>query len=301
MTGTVGIGTSGVLVNQYNQVLLILRDDTRTWAPPGGALMPHELPDAATAREVREESGLIVMPVRLVSVHFTPFQPIPLLGFTFRCIQRGGELQPSEESPRVGFFAANELPRRIAGFHRLRLDNAMTHAVEAAVWFTTPLTWQTRLVRQLLLKVIYPLKDWRRQRNGQQTYEPPELWQTLGFTVIQNEAGEVLWSKTGELWQLPGGLSAEQEPPWETAVRHTRLATGLDVSLTQLSGVYVSQSGPPKMSFVFTAVVAKGQPNPNSQYFLPGQEPEQAAAPHLQQIQHATAKTNITFISHQSE
>ena len=38
------IATNGFVFDQYGNVLLIRRDDTRTFAPPGGALDAGELP-----------------------------------------------------------------------------------------------------------------------------------------------------------------------------------------------------------------------------------------------------------------
>ncbi len=51
------IGTNGIVVDNKGHVLLIRRDDTRTWALPGGALEPGELPTNGAAREVREETA----------------------------------------------------------------------------------------------------------------------------------------------------------------------------------------------------------------------------------------------------
>ena len=60
--------TSGIVTNQYGHVLLIQRDDSLTWAPPGGILEHGELPTEGVVREVREETGLMVTPVRLVAL-----------------------------------------------------------------------------------------------------------------------------------------------------------------------------------------------------------------------------------------
>lgn len=43
-----------------NHVLLHLHPKLGIWLPPGGHIEPHELPDDAAIREVREETGIAV-------------------------------------------------------------------------------------------------------------------------------------------------------------------------------------------------------------------------------------------------
>ena len=111
------IGTNGVIIDELAQVLLIRRNDTRTIAPPGGSLESGELPPDSLAREVREETGLVVMPVRLVGLYFLPLPPDGMLAFVFRCIQRGGQLSPTTEAPVVAFFPSRRLPGPMLPFH----------------------------------------------------------------------------------------------------------------------------------------------------------------------------------------
>ena len=118
---------SGIVTNEYNQVLLIRRNDSRTWAPPGGAIEAQEMPPAGAAREVEEETGLKVQPVRLVEMQFRPESPTGMLLFVFRCIQRGGRLATSTESPQVGFFPATDLPRPMLNAHQAMLANGHNH------------------------------------------------------------------------------------------------------------------------------------------------------------------------------
>ena len=301
-----GIGTSGVLVNQFNQLLLIQRDDTRTWAPPGGALDPNELPTDGVAREVAEETGLLVMPVRLTAVHYIPFKPHPLIGFTFRCIQRGGEIKTSEESLQVGFFTPDSLPAAMADFHKSRIHHTLTHQKQQADWYIQPLNWQTKLLRQLLLRVVYPWKDWQRKRQGRSPYVPPPSWDASAFTIIQNEVGEVLWVKRTDqnVWNLPGGRAENGEPPWETAVRETKEETGLIVKLNTLTGVYIYASDPPHIVFVFKATVLSGTltPSPESvafQYLQSGDEPPNSVAQHIERVQDALSDNEGTIFKQQ--
>ncbi|HEY8575970.1 MAG TPA: NUDIX domain-containing protein [Devosia sp.] len=56
-------GTRIVIENQDGKILLDLRADFRIWALPGGACEPDESAEQTIAREVLEESGLVVQQV----------------------------------------------------------------------------------------------------------------------------------------------------------------------------------------------------------------------------------------------
>lgn len=301
------ISTNGLLVNQFNQVLLIQRNDTRTWALPGGAIDKGELPPDAAAREVREETGLIVMPVRLVGLHMLNVSPTPYLGFSFRCIQRGGEIQTSEESPQVGFVPALELPRAMAGMHRQRIERGMSHFGGPPEWYVQQPSWRIRLGRMALQRVVYPWYDFQRKRNGRPPYTPPPSWQTSAFCVIRNEAGAVLWVKRRDVdaWNLPGGLrQGAHEPPWKTAVRETREETGLKVQLTDLTGVYVYRDATPHMVFTFTATIRGGVLTTGAEtaafdWFQLGAEPPNSVQQHLERAADAASPFDRTEFRYQ--
>ena len=295
------ISTGGLLVDGLNQILLIQRNDSGTWAIPGGGMEAGELPSDAVAREVREETGLIVMPVRLVAVHYLHNKPEPFLGMTFRCIQRGGELAPSDETPRVGFMKVKEMPRAISHIHRQRIEAGLTHQGGPPVWFEQWPSWRERLVWFYLRKVVYPQMDRQRKRNGQPPYVPPPRWQTSAFVVMRNEVGEVLWVKRHDqdVWHLPGGMGQNEEPPWKTAVRETYKETGLHVTLTDLSGIYVHKDEQPHMAFTFTATAASGQLAKGPEaveftYCFPGQEVASVVSQHAQRAADAVDPIEYT-------
>lgn len=52
--------TATTFVVHEGRTLLLLHRKLGKWFPPGGHIDPHELPDQAALREVREESGLKV-------------------------------------------------------------------------------------------------------------------------------------------------------------------------------------------------------------------------------------------------
>ncbi len=300
------IGTTGIIFNEFTQILLMQRDDTRTWAPPGGALEAGELPTEGVAREVREETGLIVYPVRLVGLYFMPGKERGSLIFSFRCIQRGGEIQTSIESPQVGWFPTRPFPRRVLGFHRQRIQEAFHHQGGPPIWRTRQRTWLERAAWFLLRQIVYRFKDWRIARRGLPPYQPPPSWETAAFVVIRNDAGQVLWVKRAgqDEWELPGGGGFANEAPWETAVRETFDETGLRVTLTHLSGVYVYE-GDSQLVFTFIAEAQGGSLIPGAEaaefaYFAPGAEPPNCVPQHLERLQDALAPGDVTQFKKQT-
>ncbi len=299
------IGTNGIIINEYGEVLLIRRDDTRTFAPPGGGLEAGELPTDNVRREVREETGLIVLPVRLVGVYHFHWLKEGNLGFVFRCLQQGGEVTPSPESPVVAYFPAHKLPGPIAPLHKERLARSLAHTGGPPYWGTQKDDLTMRLGRFMLQQVIYRWKDWRRARRGERPYIAPPIWKLAAFTVIRNAAGAVLWVKRTDMdmWNLPGGGSNFNEPPWDTAVRETHEETGLHVRLTNLTGVYIKPDA--LMVFVFTAVPLSGQLTTGPEaaefaYFLPGQEPANSLPQHVERVADALGTHEGTLFRRQS-
>ncbi|HEX6386431.1 MAG TPA: NUDIX domain-containing protein [Anaerolineae bacterium] len=295
------IATNGIVIDEYGRVLLIRRDDTRMLAPPGGGLEAGELPIENVAGEVREETGLIVMPVRLTGLYFWPMRPDEsALVFTFRCIMRGGNIQTSAESPKVGFFKTNPLPRSILGMHRERVEDAWHHAGGPPYWRRQELPPLVKLGRFFIFNVLYPWRDWRRHWRNEPAYVAPPSWQVGAFAVIGNEQGQVLWVRRTDkdAWNLPGGGGNSLAPPWETAVRETREETGLRVTLTDLTGVYVFHEEA-HMVLIFTAEVAGGKLTTGAEaaefaYFTPGEEPDNALPRHVERVADAVGSSEET-------
>lgn len=301
------ISTNGIITNENNEVLLIRRSDSRTWAPAGGGLDFGELPPDGAVREVFEETGLYVTAVRLVGVYFWPNYGKPYLTFSFRCVVDGGELTPSWETPQVGYFPINRLPWLLLPFHRKRVVNGLNHAADAPYWGVQHMKWFEGLGVQLIRWVWKPY--WKLRfflSRGVRFVGDYERWQVGAFVVVRNEAGEVLWVKRTDMdfWNLPGGAGNEGEPPWETAVRETHEETGLDVRLTDLSGVYLYDDQR-YLIFVFTAVIESGQLTTGPEaaafaYFAPSSEPENVFDSHLERVADACSPREDTLFKFES-
>lgn len=289
------VGTNGIVVDQYGNVLLIKRNDTRTFAPPGGALDANELPPDGAAREVREETGLIVLPVRLVAVSYLALPPFGHLSFSFRCLLRGGEIATSDESPSVGFYKTTPLPRRISSFHRERLESGLTHADERPLFFQHRLPTFNKAARFILQNVVYRWLDLKRKLKGQPPYQPPPQWQVATYLLHANKNGQYLWHRPHENapWQLPGGVVTELQPPWDTAVQLAQQQTSHILQPQQLSDVYLGPQGN-QLSLVFIANARQMVANATTGWFAPGQEPGDSQPHHRQMAANATTVNQPT-------
>jgi 8-oxo-dGTP pyrophosphatase MutT (NUDIX family) len=98
-------------------VLLTRRSDNGQWCLPGGAMDPGESAAEACAREVLEETGLVVSVGRLVGVYSFPHRIIEYAdgnraqGVTldFEAEPIGGELCISDETTDVGYFSSEQM------------------------------------------------------------------------------------------------------------------------------------------------------------------------------------------------
>jgi len=126
---------AAIVRNQAGRVLLIRRGDGRGWSLPGGMMEPGERVADCVVREVREETGLEVEPVRLVGIYSDPAfthitypngDQVHFVSATFECQVVGGMLAADgDESLEVAYFAPNALPERVVCDHELRIWDAL--------------------------------------------------------------------------------------------------------------------------------------------------------------------------------
>lgn len=291
-----------IVTNQFNQVLFVRRNDSRTWAPPGGALEEGELPTDALRREVEEETGLKIMPVRLVGLYFRPEKPQGLLIFVFRCIQRGGQLQTSPESLSVGFLEANPLPVPMLGVHREMVRRALAHRGGPPYWGYQPMPLGVRLLRDL----VYAAYDLKRVLLRHPSFQPPPQWKVGAFVTLTDGAGQVLWVRRRDydVWSLPGGECNGIEAPWETAARETKEETRLDAEIVDLAGVYTKPASS-EIVFNFLGQVTGGPLQTTAEaaefaYFAPGEEPSNSLPKHVERVADAAGPQKTTLVRAQT-
>ena len=102
-------------VVQNGKILLVQERSDGKWCMPGGWADVDEAPSAMVIREVKEETGLTVIPRKVVGVFDANRSGMPRNFFhaykvVFLCTVLGGEPAPSDETAAVDFFDFNALP-----------------------------------------------------------------------------------------------------------------------------------------------------------------------------------------------
>lgn len=124
-------------------LLLQRRSDNGLWGLPGGSVEPAESVSEALVREVREETGLEVLPDRLIGVYSMPENHqivvypdgnvIHYVSSSFECRVVGGTLTCGTESLELQWFDPERLPAELVPMHRIRIYDAMAGQVGAFV------------------------------------------------------------------------------------------------------------------------------------------------------------------------
>ena len=118
---TAAVGCGVIAFNDRDEILMIQRLTGKWWYPTGFCDVGIS-PAENVAKEAREETGLIVMPERLIGVfdnkkYGSPARHIYSMLFYSRIV--GGELNPNPlEAIDAGFFPLDKLPEPMHGLDR---------------------------------------------------------------------------------------------------------------------------------------------------------------------------------------
>jgi ADP-ribose pyrophosphatase YjhB (NUDIX family) len=112
------VAVGAVVGNEANEILLVQRSDSGVWLyPTGWADVGYSASEVAV-KEVHEETGIDVEPVRLIALLDglrLGFNRIPLYSLVFQCRMVGGSVQAHPlECLDAGWFAEDNLPEPLA-------------------------------------------------------------------------------------------------------------------------------------------------------------------------------------------
>jgi ADP-ribose pyrophosphatase YjhB (NUDIX family) len=126
-------GVTAVVLNADGRVLLVRRADNDLWTLVTGCLEPGEQPAVGAVREVAEETAVVAIAERILSVAALPLtvygngDQVHWLDVTFRCRAVGGTARVNDdESTDVGWFRLDDLPESLPGRHRQCIRDATT-------------------------------------------------------------------------------------------------------------------------------------------------------------------------------
>lgn len=113
---TFTVSAAAVVLNDQHEVLLLdhLLRPTSGWGIPGGFLDPGEQPEAAVHREIREETGIELIDVRMIKVR-TIGRHVEMI---FAATGVGEAKVMSSEITEVRWFSLDGLPERLPEFQK---------------------------------------------------------------------------------------------------------------------------------------------------------------------------------------
>ncbi|HEX4540042.1 MAG TPA: NUDIX hydrolase N-terminal domain-containing protein [Acidimicrobiales bacterium] len=113
------VAVGAVVGNEQGELLLVKRADSGVWLYPTGWADVGYSASEVVVKEVLEETGMEVEPLRLIAVLDglrQGFTRVPLYSLIFHCRVLGGELRPHPlECADVGWFSEERLPQPLAG------------------------------------------------------------------------------------------------------------------------------------------------------------------------------------------
>jgi 8-oxo-dGTP pyrophosphatase MutT (NUDIX family) len=135
-------GVTALVVDDGGRVLMVQRSDNGLWTLPSGIAEPGEEMATACAREVLEETGIVVQVEELISIQTVGPVTYPNQDVTsyvdhfFRCRPTGGTaVVGDDESLAVGWFDPAQLPEPGTSRTSVQLAKAAEHASSGRTLF----------------------------------------------------------------------------------------------------------------------------------------------------------------------
>ena len=139
-------GVTAVVINDQDEILLQLRRNTNTWAPPSGGGEPGETVADCAIREVFEEAGIKVRPEAVVAVlsgaEYNVTYPngdqMATVTTVFRCrpLHAKTPRVNDDESQDIRYFPCAALPDDMLPRHRWIISLALNS--NARAYFNPP-------------------------------------------------------------------------------------------------------------------------------------------------------------------
>jgi ADP-ribose pyrophosphatase YjhB (NUDIX family) len=125
------VSVTGIVIRDDGRVLAIQRRDDNRWVPPGGVLELAETPAEGVAREVREETGIVVRAEWLTGVYKNMVRGVVTLAF--RCSVVGGREHATSEARQVAWLTIDQAERDMVQARAIRVTDALATSATPAV------------------------------------------------------------------------------------------------------------------------------------------------------------------------
>ncbi|MDQ0777117.1 8-oxo-dGTP diphosphatase [Streptomyces aurantiacus] len=117
------VSVTGIVLRDDGCLLAIKRMDDGTWVPPGGMLELGEGLERGVVREVLEETGVTVHPLRLTGVYKNISRRTVSIAFLCHVVE--GEPHVSDEASDVRWMTPREAHAVMPPLRALRVSDAL--------------------------------------------------------------------------------------------------------------------------------------------------------------------------------
>ncbi|GIH10321.1 NUDIX hydrolase [Rhizocola hellebori] len=125
------VSVAAVVLDADQRVLVIQRRDTGAWQLPGGVLELDESIERGVIREVHEETGLQVQPIRLTGVYKN--MNLGVVALVFLARPGEGDPHPTDEATQVAWWTAEQVRKGMAEAFAVRILDALPDSNDVAI------------------------------------------------------------------------------------------------------------------------------------------------------------------------
>ncbi len=129
---------AALIANAQEEILLTQRREDQAlplfWEFPGGKIEPGESPEAAIAREIQEELGVVVLVGRVWDVMFHAYAEYDVYLLVYRCVLADGMTPRAVEVKDLAWVSKTGL----RAYSILPADEPLVRRLEAEVLTSTP-------------------------------------------------------------------------------------------------------------------------------------------------------------------